>query len=81
MAVVSPDWWFPLGAYDGVVNEMFKQAGTTGLADRANHALNLAGGGSTSLVCAGALRNVPREEHGVVLAGGRAVSTAVTFAR
>ena len=45
----------------------------------AEHALNLDGGGSTSLVCAGALRNVPREEHGVVLAGGRAVSTALVF--
>src|SRR4051794_27301676 len=45
----------------------------------AEAALNLDGGGSTSLVCGGALRNVPREEHGVVLAGGRAVSTAVVF--
>jgi hypothetical protein len=41
--------------------------------------LNLDGGGSTSLVCGGRLRNVPREEHGVALAAGRAVSTAVTF--
>ena len=30
-------------------------------------AMNLDGGGSTSLVCGGRLRNVPREEHGVVL--------------
>jgi hypothetical protein len=44
-------------------------------------ALNLDGGGSTSLVCGGVLRNVPREEHGVVLAGGRAVSTALVFKR
>ena len=43
------------------------------------NALNLDGGGSTSLVCGGALRNVPREEHGVVLPGGRAVSTALVF--
>ncbi|MEA2256604.1 MAG: hypothetical protein QOG35_2649 [Solirubrobacteraceae bacterium] len=42
-------------------------------------ALNLDGGGSTSLVCAGRLRNVPREEHGVVLGGGRPVSTAIAF--
>jgi hypothetical protein len=42
-------------------------------------ALNLDGGGSTSLVCAGRLRNVPREEHGVVLTGGRPVSTAIAF--
>src|SRR5436190_1928561 len=45
----------------------------------AEAALNLDGGGSTSLVCGGALRNVPREEHGVVLAGGRPVTTALTF--
>ena len=45
----------------------------------AHSALNLDGGGSTSLVCAGALRNVPREAHGVVLPGGRAVSTALVF--
>jgi phosphodiester glycosidase len=43
------------------------------------HALNLDGGGSTSLVCAGRLRNRPRESHGVVLPGGRAVSTAIVF--
>jgi hypothetical protein len=42
-------------------------------------ALNLDGGGSTSLVCGGRLRNVPREEHGVVLAGGRPVSTVIAF--
>jgi hypothetical protein len=47
----------------------------------ARTALNLDGGGSTSLVCAGRLRNVPREEHGVALAGGRPVSTVVTFTR
>jgi hypothetical protein len=47
----------------------------------ARAALNLDGGGSTSLVCAGRLRNVPREEHGVALLGGRPVSTAVVFTR
>ena len=35
----------------------------------APQALNLDGGGSTSLVCGGRLRNVPREDHGVVLRG------------
>lgn len=45
----------------------------------ASHALNLDGGGSTSLVCGGRLRNRPREEHGVVLAGGRPISTALVF--
>jgi hypothetical protein len=45
----------------------------------AQAALNLDGGGSTSLVCGGRLRNVPREAHGIVLAGGRPVSTVVAF--
>jgi len=47
----------------------------------ARSALNLDGGGSTSLVCGGRLRNVPREEHGITLAGGRPVSTAIAFTR
>ena len=38
------------------------------------------GGGSTSLVCSGALVNTPRESHGIVLPGGRDVSTAILFA-
>jgi hypothetical protein len=42
-------------------------------------AINLDGGGSTSLVFDGLLRNVPREEHGVRIAGGRPVVTALTF--
>ena len=42
-------------------------------------ALNLDGGGSTSLVAGGRLCNIPRESHGVELSGGRAVSTAITF--
>jgi hypothetical protein len=46
----------------------------------ARHALNLDGGGSTSLVAGGRLRNRPRESHGVELRGGRAVSTALVFA-
>jgi Phosphodiester glycosidase len=45
----------------------------------AHAALNLDGGGSTSMVCGGRLRNVPREEHGIVLEGGRPVSTVVAF--
>lgn len=45
----------------------------------ARSALNLDGGGSTSLVTRGALVNVPREQHGVPLIGGRAITTAVTF--
>ncbi len=46
----------------------------------ARDALNLDGGGSTSLVCGGALRNVPREAHARPLPGGRAIATALVFA-
>jgi predicted permease len=42
MTLVSPQWYFPLGSYDIVVNEMFKQR-ATGLTDRGNYALNIAG--------------------------------------
>jgi exopolysaccharide biosynthesis protein len=42
-------------------------------------AINLDGGGSTSLVCGGRLRNRPREEHGIALPGGRPVSTALVL--
>ena len=42
MAIVSPQWWFPLGTFDIVVNEMFKQR-ATGLTDRGNYTLNLSG--------------------------------------
>jgi hypothetical protein len=45
----------------------------------ADRAINLDGGGSTSLVHAGALRNIPREEHGIELLVGRPVSTALVF--
>jgi hypothetical protein len=45
----------------------------------ATQAMNLDGGGSTSLVCDGRLRNQPREAHGIALAGGRAVPTAIVF--
>ena len=41
MTLLSPEWWFPLGSFDIVVNEMFKQR-ATGLTDRAHYALNLA---------------------------------------
>src|SRR4029077_6395949 len=40
MSIVSPEWWFPLGTYDTVVSDMFKQR-TTGLMDRRNHPLNV----------------------------------------
>jgi hypothetical protein len=47
----------------------------------ARDALNLDGGGSTSLVCAGRLRNSPREAHDVAVPGGREIATALVFAR
>jgi len=47
----------------------------------AREALNLDGGGSTSLVSAGRLRNVPREAHEVPVVGGRAIATALAFVR
>ena len=52
----------------------------TMLALGARTALNLDGGGSTSLVSGGRLVNVPREAHGIVLPAGRAISTALVFA-
>ena len=42
-------------------------------------AINLDGGGSTSLVRGGRLVNRPREEHGLDLPAGRPVSTALAF--
>ena len=52
----------------------------TAMADLgASDAINLDGGGSTSLVVDGALVNTPREEHGLELAGGREVATALRF--
>ena len=45
----------------------------------AHTAINLDGGGSTSLVCGGELRNRPREEHGIDIAGGRPVTSALVF--
>jgi hypothetical protein len=50
------------------------------LALGATDALNLDGGGSTSLVCGGQLRNTPREAHEAPVPGGRAISTALVFA-
>lgn len=47
----------------------------------ADDAINLDGGGSASLLVGGELANVPREEHGIALIGGRAISTAITFRR
>ena len=45
----------------------------------AETALNLDGGGSASLVLDGRLANRPREDHGIVIGGGRPVATAIAF--
>ncbi len=42
MAIATPEMWLPLGMFDEVVNDMFKNRGT-GLADRGNNGLILAG--------------------------------------
>ncbi|MDO8188871.1 phosphodiester glycosidase family protein [Conexibacter sp. JD483] len=46
----------------------------------AQQAMNLDGGGSTSLVCGGTLRNIPRGNYDTVVPGGRSISTAIAFA-
>ena len=45
----------------------------------ASDALNLDGGGSTTLVCGGELRNRPRAARGVPEPGGRPITTALLF--
>lgn len=47
----------------------------------AESAINLAGGGSASLVCSARLQNRPRESGGVALLGGRPVASALVFGR
>ncbi|MGH9312663.1 MAG: ABC transporter permease [Vicinamibacterales bacterium] len=42
MALVAPEFWLPLGTFDTVVNDIFKNSGA-GLGDRTNHALVVAG--------------------------------------
>jgi putative ABC transport system permease protein len=42
MAMAAPEMWLPLGMFDVVVNDMFKNRGT-GLADRSNNGLIVAG--------------------------------------
>lgn len=46
----------------------------------AHQAINLDGGGSTSLVFGGRLANTPREAHETTIPGGRAIATAFEFA-
>jgi putative ABC transport system permease protein len=42
MALVAPEFWLPLGTFDTLVNDIFKNRGN-GLGDRMNHALVVAG--------------------------------------
>jgi hypothetical protein len=49
------------------------------LALGAHSGMNLDGGGSTALVCHGALVNRPREQHGIELLEGRPISTALVL--
>lgn len=45
----------------------------------AHSGMNLDGGGSTALVCGGALVNRPREQHGIELPEGRPISTTLVL--
>ncbi len=45
----------------------------------ATEAINLDGGGSSSLIYSGQLRNRPREEHGIDLLEGRPILTAIAI--
>src|SRR3954453_2981933 len=58
------------------LGELAEQMATLG----AEQAINLDGGGSASLVCAGELVNDPRELEGTPIPGGRPIVTALTFA-
>jgi hypothetical protein len=68
------------GRADDEAGLTLSELAATMLALGARDALNLDGGGSTSLVCAGRLRNTPREAHDTVVPGGRAIATALVFA-
>jgi predicted permease len=63
MALVAPELWLPLGTFDAVVNDIFKNKGT-GLADRSNDALIVAGrlkDGVTPETAAAALDTLGRQ--------------------
>lgn len=69
------------GRSDSDAGMSLTELATTMIELGAQDAINLDGGGSASLLVGGELANVPREEHGSRLLGGRPVSTAITFAR
>jgi predicted permease len=66
-AFISPQWFLPIGSYETITNAMFK-ARETGLADRENHALNLAGAVKPGVAAGPALdafaRNLGEEYQG-----------------
>ncbi|MGH2887139.1 MAG: phosphodiester glycosidase family protein [Solirubrobacteraceae bacterium] len=70
-------------ACDGRANDeaglTLDELAATMVALGAREAINLDGGGSTSLVCGGRLRNHPREAHEISVPGGRAIATALVF--
>ncbi len=68
------------GRSDADAGMTLRELATTMVGLGAGEAINLDGGGSASLLVAGELANFPREEHGADLPGGRAISTAITFA-
>lgn len=51
--LIAPDWWFPLGAYEQIINQWF-QDGPRALAERANHALFVVGALRTDVTRAAA---------------------------
>ena len=80
-ALISPNMWLPLGVFDSVVNDVFRNNGS-GLADRSNAALNVAGrlkrgvslaaADARLAVVAGQLAQVyPAENRGQVLSVSR----------
>ena len=81
MTLVSPQWWFPLGSYDIIVNEMFKQR-ASGLTDRGNYALNLAGAVQAGAhdCCRGERAQRRRPADGARLPRNRSRSNAVAGA-
>lgn len=69
------------GRSDSDAGMSLSDLATTMIGLGADEAINLDGGGSASLLVGGELANVPREEHGSPLPGGRPISTAIIFAR
>ena len=67
MAIVSPDLWFPLGVYDQMVTDIFRQPGA-GLTDRRSDALILAGRLKPGVTMASAAPQLERIAEGFAAA-------------